>query len=190
MIDAALGCIAGQLNQALRRSWRSGEDLVVLANLHEQDGSVPPQVTDKLVLSLVGIERDTVPAPLPRASLGPGRVPQAPPPLHLNLLLLLAASYGSGNYLQALKALSGAIGFFQGRPVFEPANTPELDPRIERLTLEIENLSLTDLSNLWGVLSGKYLPSVLYRVRLLTIDGAQTSGQLPTVARTSTGLQA
>ena len=57
MIDAALGLMAGQLNEHLRRRFQLGEDLAVLSNLLEQNGTLVPLVANKLVLFLVGVER-------------------------------------------------------------------------------------------------------------------------------------
>jgi len=37
-------------------------------------------------------------------------------------------------------------------------NTPDLDNRIDKLTMDIENLNIKDLSSMWTILSGKYLP--------------------------------
>ena len=46
-------------------------------------------------------------------------------------------------------------------------------------SLEIENLDADGLSQLWGVLGSRYLPSVLYRMRTVTIDaGALTAETL------------
>ena len=182
MIDTAIAQVASQLNQALKRQFMVSEDLVVTSNLHEQDGTVATQVVNKVAVFLVNIERESVPggthggAAMLRSTL-------SAPPVHLNLMVMFAANFGGGNYPEALKFLSSIVAFFQGRPVFTHQNTPDLDPRIDKLTLEIENLSLSDLSNLWGVLSGKYLPSVLYRMRLLSLDAGQLTAQLPRVTQ-------
>lgn len=178
MIDVALGVIVSQLNQALRRAFAVREDIAVLANILEQDGRVDPQVENKLVVSLVNIEREVVAGRDSR----PGRNPMAralvsPEPVHLNLSVMFAAHFSGSNYNEALKMISGTIGFFQSRPVLDHRNTPDLDRRIDRLALDIANLSLSDLSNLWSILSGKYLPSILYRVRMVSVDLGQISGQ-------------
>jgi len=95
--------------------------------------------------------------------------------------VLFAANFSSANYPEALKFISSSIGFFQARPVIDQQNTPDLDARIEKVTLEIQNLSIMELSNLWGILSGKYMPSILYKVRMLTIDSQEISGEVPTI---------
>jgi hypothetical protein len=82
-----------------------------------------------------------------------------------------------------LKFLSHTIGFFQAKPVLDHHNAPELDPRLEKLTFGIETLSLSELSNLWSIMGGKYLPSVLYKVRLVTFDSGWAKGSVPVVTR-------
>jgi len=190
MIDAAIGQIASQLNQALKRAYPGGEDLVVLSNLCEQDGNVAKNVDNKLVVFLVNIEREAVPCQSTRSGGTGSRFAFGNEPVHLNLMVMFAANFSSGNYPDALKLIASTVSFFQGRSVFDHQNTPELDTRIAKLALEIENLSLPDLSNLWGVLSGKYLPSVLYRLRMVSIDADQVSSLAPRVARPETGVHA
>jgi len=191
MIAAAISGIASQLNQSLRRTFKVGEDLVVVSNLTEPDGNLVSQVSNKLALFLVNIEKDTLPyrpSALAHAHIGRAGLSQAP--VHLNLMLMFAATFSGTNYPEALKFISHTIGFFQSRPVFDHQNTPELDPRIDKLMLDIETLSVSDLSNLWSILSGKYMPSVLYRMRMVTIDSGQLSGQAPYVAQPQAGVSA
>lgn len=189
MIDNAVTQVAGQLNQALRRQFMVTEDLVAVCNLHEQDGTVATQAVNKVAAFLVNIERESVPGGAQGGNVSQ-RMMLTAPAVHLNLMVMFAANFGGGNYPEALKFLSSTVSFFQSRPLFNHQNTPDLDARIDKLTFEIENLSISDLSNLWGMLSGKYLPSVLYRARLVSIDGSQISAQLPRVSQPVTGVSA
>lgn len=168
MIHAAVSHIANQLNQFLKRTFDLGEDVVVLSNLLEQDGTVAPNINNKLVVFLVNVEKDPV-APR-QANIGSFDLSSSYPPLFLNLYVMVAGNFGSSNYPEALKYLSNAASFFQRQPVFDHQITPELDRRISKLALDIENLNFQDLSSLWGALSGKYLPSILYKVRMVTFD--------------------
>ncbi len=182
MIDAAISLIASQLNQFLKRTFDLDEDAVVISNILEQDGSVASHINNKLVLFLVNIERESLPF---RASNGEGagvdRAVVSRSPVFLNLYLMVASHFSAKNYVEAMKFLSNAIRFFQARSSFDHRNTPDLDPSIEKLTLEIENLSVQDLSTLWSALSGKYLPSVLYKVRMVALDAGDVLGQVDTV---------
>ena len=190
MIDVAIAQVASQLNQALRRQFMVDEDLVVLANLHEQDGTVATHIANKLVVSLVGVEREDLSRQGMASGLLGSRAGLYPSPVHLNLMVMFAANFSGTNYPEALKFISSTVAFFQGRPVFDGQNSPDLDRRLHKLTLEIENLNVSDLSNLWGILSGKYLPSVLYRMRLVSIDSDQITVQVPRITKPGVGVAA
>jgi hypothetical protein len=97
---------------------------------------------------------------------------------------MMAANFGAGNYAEALKSISQAISFFQQQTSFDLKNSPGLDPRIEKLILDIENLKIPDLNNLWGLLGGRYLPSVFYKVRMITVDSEAIIGQVPVITKT------
>lgn len=166
------------------------EDIVVLSNLMEQDGSVAPNVANKLAVFLVNVTKDTTPGNLRPDTAGSDLSPRRPVPLHFNLHVMIAACYGGANYPEALKMLSAATLFFQKNPVFDHRSSPGLDRRIEKLVMDIENLGIQDLASLWGMLSGKYLPSMLYRVRMVTFDSQDIQALEPTISKPQTGAEA
>jgi hypothetical protein len=176
MIDEAIGVIAGQLNQSLRRVFQLDEDVVVMSNILEQDGSVASHAGNKLAVFLVNIEKEALAFRQPHGSVGSGRSVATRAPICLNLSLMFAANFAAAHYLEALKFISSTITFFQARPVLDHENTPDLDERIEKLVLEIENLDTNSVSNLWGMLSGRYIPSILYKVRMIPIDAGEVTG--------------
>ncbi|SEL38322.1 Protein of unknown function [Roseateles sp. YR242] len=180
MIDAALVNLAQQLNQSLRRSFMVTDDLVVVSSLHEHDGGLATHTANRLALFLVNLQRDTIGGVAPKTPTH-GRQTLQPAPVHLNLMLMIAANFGGSTYPEALKLLSSTIAFFQSRPLFDHHNTPDLDPRIDRLVLDLENLGFSELSQVWGLFGGRYLPSVMYRLRLITIDAGHSQATLPPV---------
>ncbi len=187
MIDSAISHIANQLNQYLKRLSESTEEIVVISNLVEQDGNMAADVTNKIVVFLVNIQKDTGPyRQTPNTAAGSDRTVVTSPPLYLNVYLMVTGHFS--HYPQALKMMSHAVSFFQRRPVFDHQHTPDLDRRIQRLVMEIENLSIQDLSNLWGVISGKYLPSILYKVRMVAFDAEDVTAYVPTVRETATSV--
>lgn len=188
MIYAAVFHIANQLNQFLKRSFDLSEDVVVVSNLLEQDGTLASNISNKLVVSLVNVEKDST-SPRQGNSTGVTSSIASYPPVFLNLYVMVAGNFNCSNYPEALKFLSNAVSFFQRQPLFDHQSTPDLDKRISKLTLDIENLNIQDLSSLWGILSGKYLPSVMYKVRMVAFDSGDVRSQLspimgyqPTVA--------
>lgn len=188
MIEDTLTAIVSELDQSLRRQTPGGGERAKLINLVDAGGAPVAEAADRLAVFLVNIEREVIPTRgLRRIDAGqPERVAMVRAPVHLNLLVMFAANISGATYNEALKLIEHTIRFFQGRSVFTPLNTPGLDPQIEQLTLEIENLSTTDLSNLWGVMGGRYVPSVLYRLRLIEIDGQEPQAQPRRVSRTRT----
>lgn len=169
VIDSALGHLAMQLNQHLRRRLVLAEDMVVVSNLQEPGGGVVTSASNKLVLFISGIERDTAAHRAGGAGSEQRTQLRGVEPLFLNLLVICAATFSGQGYPEALRFLSDAIAYFQARPVFDHQSSPGLDPRIDRLVLNIENLSNSEMHSLWSIHGGRYLPSVLYRVRLVCL---------------------
>lgn len=191
MIGSAINQLASQLNEFLKRNANVTYDIVRASNLTEPNGNVVNDVENKLVMFLVNVTKETMPisAPAQRSSVGNRHV-ESPPPVHIVLSVMVAANFSGRHYPDALKFLSNAISFFQRHPVFDHKTTPDLDERIERLVLDIENLSITDLSNLWGIVSGKYVPSILYKVRMITFDAHDVTARVPAVTAPDTAARA
>ncbi|HEX7817324.1 DUF4255 domain-containing protein [Dyella sp.] len=188
MIDRALEHLATHLNGHFRRQFQVAEDMVVVSNLQEVGGAAVASSANRLVLFLSGIERDTL---AHRA----GTVPTAPQhgvlqkvmPVYLNLLVMCAANFSGTHYPEALKFLASTIAFFQGNAVFDHQNTPDMDRRLERLALNMENLSSQEMHSLWSIHGGRYLPSALFRVRLVTLDSDAIRGRAPAATGTDVG---
>jgi hypothetical protein len=186
MLERTLSFLADQLNAHLGARYPSSEPHAVLSSLIGGDGTVPSGIENKVVLSLVNIEREVSAAGsgTQLRAEGEGFI-RTNAPLNLNLYILAAASF-AGNYDEALKLLSAVLGFFQGRQVFTVQNVAGFPRGLEKLTLEIVNLDLQGLNNLWGNIGGKYLPSVLYKARMLTVQEGWILDQVPGISGTDT----
>ncbi len=187
MLDTTLGFLRDQLSAYLDSRYPSGEGLVVLSGLVNLSGTPPPAVENKIVLSLVNVEREAIARNLP----GEGRSESGfsariNPPLNLNLYVLVSASFDT-EYLQALRLMSEVLGYFQGLSVFTPQSAGPLPPGLERLTMEVVNLDIQGLNNMWAIMGGKYLPSVLYKVRMFTVQEGWVREQIPEITGTDTG---
>lgn len=177
MIDRAISQIATQLNEYLRGLLDISEDIVVVSNLLGPDGALAPNVDNRIVVFLTSIEKDTV----PRRSEHPGSALSGSKPLFLNLYVMVAANFTGANYPEALKFLALVVAFFNRNQVLDHASAPDLDDRLDKLVLDIENTPPQAMSNIWGVLGGRYLPSVLYRVRMVPVGGEDVEGRVPRV---------
>jgi len=191
VIFSCITHIAEQLNQYLRNSFDLNEDIVIVSNLIENDGSVVAQSNNKIVVFLANMEKDTMPQRQTQyLSSSNDRLAVSIKPLYLNLSVVIAANFTGANYQESLKFISQVVTFFQQQPVFDHHNSPDLDPRIQKLILDIENVPRHDLSSMWGMFGAKYLPSIIYRVRMATLDGAGIHSQVAAVRQTTTHVAA
>lgn len=181
MIYEALSCLTEEMNEYFRNKLKINEEKVVLSGLVNQDGSIGVQGENKIVVTLVNIEKETTQTANGKsfaASLG-----NMAPPLQLNIYVLFSAYFSSGNYPEALRFLSFTIAYFQYKSVFNHSNTPGLDPKIEKLIFEIIDVNPDMLSNIWSALGAKYMPSVLYKMRMLNIDESVIREYRPIISK-------
>ncbi len=163
MIYSAVSTISSVVNDYLRNRFSTIEDKLVVSNLVNPDGSVAVTEPDKIIMSLVNLQQETV------SHRGRGASNKA---VNLNVFLLFSASFEENNYLEGLRYLSGIISFFQANKVLNHSNTPDMDPDIDKLSFEIVNQDLQNMSHLWGTMGAKYMPSILYKTRMISFtDG-------------------
>lgn len=169
MLDVALKFLADELNAHLaRRLGAAGADKALASALVDDSGKwVLPE--GRLGLTLVAIDEErTLREQLPQRVLLDGNQVDLPPPLKVNLVVLLAARFNL--YDQALGFLAQALTFFQAHPRFGPDTHAGLDARIESLSIEMLAYTPESLNQTWTCLGAKYLPSALYRVRMLALQ--------------------
>lgn len=167
MIYQAINCIRGQLRTFIADV---NTDIGNIGEWTSTSGTDPD-----IMISLINIEES-------RISRDPRNYVQSVTPLgiqglaknpamHLNLTLLFAAVKSASSYETALESLQKVILFFQGKYVFDHINAADdLDQKIEKLILEMVSMNTEQLNNIWSILGGKYHPSVVYRVRMVTLD--------------------
>lgn len=134
-----------------------------------------------IYLSLVRLEEETA---LRNSALSERRASPAgdatfavEPPVFLNLHLLFAFNFSS--YATSLVYLSKTIELFQAKRHFSAATQSGLDAvtfpaSLEKLVFAMAKLSFEELNNLWGMLGGTHLPSVIYQVRMLKVQLAES----------------
>lgn len=168
MIYSALDYIVEQLNLFLINRFSVQDTRAILGSIVDETGAIPEENKNKVILSLVNLEQETN---LQYATVnrfqGDKNIPYNQP-YNFNIDVLITASFS--NYKEALKFLSESIYFFQAKPAFTPENSPGLAPQIERLTLELIKLNYSEMQNLWTALGTKYMPSVLFKVRMLSFQ--------------------
>lgn len=167
MIENTLLLLKDQVNRYLKLKLDIIEDKTVIDNIISQSGILN---APELCLSLINVEEEKVhKVQSPYKITDNGAVNLIHPEIKLNLYVLFTANFSPNRYEEALRFLSYVITFFQGRQVFDHQNTPTLDTQIEKLIVELVTLSFEQQNHLWGYIGAKYMPSVLYKVRLLSV---------------------
>ncbi len=183
MISKALSFIEDQTNLYLQGlSGPNTEKYAVLGNIAKiVEGGEANEGEDSsgVIITLVNIEED-------RISKNPNgiyrqvdKVIKSNPKILLNLYVLFSSTLA---YTVALSRISNVIQCFQSNNFFTTASFPSLDPKIEKLHLELYTMNFEQVNHLWSTLGGKYLPSVLYKMKLVTIadEANQSEGSLIT----------
>ncbi|MCC2545357.1 DUF4255 domain-containing protein [Hymenobacter sp. BT175] len=182
MIQQALQALVDELNAHFRVVFDLNESQgrAMLSAFVGPDGTVLTDTLNKLCVTLINIEPESTVrnAPAGRTTTE-GEFGRLNPALRLNLKVLLAANFS--DYTEALKFLSGTLALFQRKNLLTAQNTPTLDRRVDRLILEMESTTAQEWSFLWGMLGSKYVPSVVYKVRLLTIQEGGVTQSLPVI---------
>jgi len=167
MIQSVLQALTGELNSFLELQTEPVErPLVILSELVGQDGTPAPQAENRLICTLVNIEQERTALNAPSGN----KLFRSNNPVHLNLYVLFSAYFSPRNYPQALATISATIAFFQSKSTFTHLDTPELPFNASKIIVEMVSIDLRELSNLWSILGAKHLPSVLFKIRTVSIS--------------------
>jgi hypothetical protein len=120
-------------------------------------------------ISLINIEEEAIfKSQIPAIVQKPnGQFYKQQPPVKLNLYAMVSSWHKS--YEDGLKFLSRVIGFFQAHPVFQKDELPE---GIDKIIVEMYTAGWEQQNQIWGSLSTAYIPSVIYKVRMVVVDQA------------------
>jgi hypothetical protein len=167
LICDALTLVTDHLNVCCKQHFELNDDMVVVSELNH----VSEQyllVNNKLIVALINIEKDT--SSLKHTSIATANKTLLRPPLQFSLTLVLAANFESSQYKLGLKILSECVQFLDVNPLIKREKGLNQSNTIEKLTIVIENLSLSESCQLWAGMGRPYLPSVIYKVQVIGFD--------------------
>jgi hypothetical protein len=180
MIYEALNYITGSMNQQLNLSLGTREEKVVLSNLSSLDGTPSQKANEKLAAFLVNLEEEATMKNGPMTIRSGADISYTARPLNLNTYVMFASVFS--DYGESLKFLSYTLRFFQAHAEFTPSGSSAFPAGISRLIFDLISMDYQTMSYIWGMIGMKYQPSVLYRMRLLTLAGDEITDQLPSVS--------
>lgn len=175
MLHVTIQQVADQVNQFLGPLGTLGQVLVADVAKHERpaDASGADELENHLLLTLINIEEEnTLKNNYPTQQIG-SSISTQPPALFLNLYLLFSANFTK--YDEALKHIGYILRFFQVNKRLT-IDDSEAGLRYD-VFFAMHHIGFENLNNLWTVLGGKYLPSVLYKARLVMVQEAPPTGR-------------
>jgi len=181
MIYETLHSIVRDLNAYLQAVFPGNEERAILNAVVNQDGTIPDHCANKIVLSLVNLEHDSNIPYNPVYKGGTGDYKEMYTPFNFNLDVLVTAIFENKTYDEGLKALSQSLSFFQGKPVFTPDNTAHMSSEIRQVSIELIRLSYHEEHSLWGAMGARYMPSVLFKIRLVSFQSGAVNITSPRI---------
>ena len=180
MIPNALTYIRDVLNKEFRNEFSTSEDLVVLSNLINPDGSIPEGIMNKLVLFPIVIgEEATLKSVRSLTNVAEqDKFTRSAPPIHLNIHILVCANFEEDKYMEGLSFLSFIINCFRERSVFTSQDDPKVNGKI---SLEFRTSSIEEMNHLWSAIGVKLMPSLHYKVRTIEFDQGQVKKEIPSI---------
>jgi len=161
----------------------SETNMVVLENISNLDDPDNNPMTNKIVMSLINIEEEIALKNHPNVKFKNGTYVYKNKPVNLNLYVLF--SVNRNTYTNSLTALSAIIEFFQNKKVFNQSNTvlstsvPSAvnDMKEYRFVTELYTPTFEQLNYIWGILGGKSVPNVMYKVSIVRLEGTSINDQ-------------
>lgn len=192
MIKESLSFLVDQANEYIFQKL-AGKPVVLNALVNQQ--GVIQIAENEVACTLVSLEEERIGKSQVAYEVVNGVSTAKNPPLKFNLYILFAANpalsetVSSSNYGQGLMLISNIITCFQGKNVFDKTNSPDFPPELERLVLDVYSMPIEQQNYLWGAIGAKYMPSVLYRARLIVMDDQKVQANQPAVSTISTSVE-
>lgn len=168
MINKVLTVLKDRLNLPKIGLQDQAGEIAVIGNIakHEDDTS---NLDNKVVITLLSVEEESTMKNTPRYlkfNESENIMERESQPAYLNLYVMIAAN--KNMYDGALVNISKVIEIFQANNVlkYNAVNDEENDFIFR---IELHSVPFDQLSYIWGLLGGKIMPSVLYKISVVKI---------------------
>lgn len=178
MIHKVVPSVIASLNEYIRNEYNLQENMIVLTNPVDMNGKLNPQIDNKLCVFVQHFEEEKL---LKNAAYQANAGMN--PPMHFNVYLMFIANFPDPNYLESLRFISIVLEFFQGIRVFDRSNTPMLSANVEKIAFEYVNLDTEAMRNIWGMIGLKYMPSLIYKLKLLSFTNDLIREDFPSIIK-------
>lgn len=188
----AIEYVADELNIFISQRLGSSPDIrkVLLSTIIDPGGGVAIKEENVVLLTLVDVRQDAVTPPYGNMTQtsSKGAVYNVKTSLFSVNLYLLFSCYFPEDPKTAMNYLSYILSFFTIKPLFNPRNAPGLPKGIDRLTFEMETQDFQEKGYMWGLVGSNYIPSALYKMRMLSFADTEPEQFLPPIDQPQTGV--
>lgn len=181
MIARIAGHIVSELNDYFSLLSPVSTEHVAADSLFDLEGGANSKIKNKLTFSLVNIEQDRTYHSLNiQKKDGEGKNQIIKPEVMVNVYFLMISNFS--DYEESLKAISRVIAFFQHRNSFDiPKEASPSSTATSHVIFEMVSMSFEQQNHLWGMLGGKYMPSVMYKAGIVDIQDERVEAIAPPV---------
>jgi len=165
MISKTLQFTTLILDQFLKNRFGLAESKVVLNKLIEGNGTVPAINSNKVVISLINIEKETAKPFYNRNQQLPAQSSTINPAERYDLEVLISSNFD--DYAEGLKFLDAVIVFFEINYTFNSNSSSQIPSGLEKLEFELIKNTSQELYQVWSSIGASYQPSVSYKLRLI-----------------------
>jgi len=149
------------------------QPFVAMSNVAHLEDANSGISKENVIATLVNIEEEKTLKNGSHYVIDDDKLKKRNPTIFLNLYVLFTC--GHGVHYDALKNITKVIKFFQRKSVFTTENSPPpngfpADALVSKIIVDLFTLNFEQINHLWGVLGGKYTPSVLYKIRIVAIQ--------------------
>lgn len=185
MIHEAFQYTHTVFNQFVKNKFGLDEDTVVINTIVDQSGAIPVGNQNKIILSLIHIEQETIkPFYSKNKKLSDGNYVTSPQAERYNIYVLVTSYFD--DYNETLKFLNTSIQFFQEHQSLDATVNSDLPPGLHKLDFDFQKGGdYMQMHNLWSAIGAKYQPSVIYKMRLVTVASDGIDGFVPKITNIS-----
>ncbi|MFH7015529.1 Pvc16 family protein [Flavobacterium sp. FlaQc-47] len=184
MINSSLKFTSKLLNQFLKNRFTITEDKTAVNYIVDVNGSFPKVNMNKVVLSVINIEKETnQPFYIRNQKLENGNYSNFNPTERYNVDLLISCNFD--DYSESLQFLDAVIHFFQINNYLDSASSSSIPNGLSRLEFEYEKISYHQMHSLWTAMGAKYQPSIMYKMKLMKVQSHETTDIIPAVTNTN-----
>jgi hypothetical protein len=176
MIEKALQYTRDVFNQYLKNKFGLDEDAVLINRIVDQSGSSPKENINKVVLSVIHLGQETNQQFYNKSKRTvDGNYVIAAASQRYNIYILVVPHFD--DYKEGLKFLNASLEFFQTYSLLNGEVNSKIPDGISKLEFQLEKGDgYMQMQNLWTALGAKFQPSIVYMMKLITIDSGQIEG--------------